>query len=126
MQEFYAVFEATLRECGEAQALEALRQHVDHRTTVDRIAALFERAGFRVSRVYEEPATMRFLDGSSLLRHYFIKLAFLDDWRKVVDAEAQAEVFSQLETSLNRLAEERGELALTIPMAYIEGEPVPR
>ena len=65
---------------------------------------------------------MRFVDGSSLLRHHFIKIGFLDGWKSVVPSNQQEKVFTPLETKLNEAARERGELALTIPIAYIEAE----
>jgi arsenite methyltransferase len=120
MEEFYAVFESTLLEMGLPKAITALQAHIRHRTTVEGLAALFERAGFRLSKVREETASMRFLDGSALLEHYFIRLGFLDGWKEVLRPEEQQEAFSLLESNLNALSESRGELALTIPMAYVE------
>jgi hypothetical protein len=38
----------------------------------------------------------------------------------VLPPDARAQVFTALETALNRVAAERGELSLSIPMAYIE------
>jgi hypothetical protein len=67
---------------------------------------------------------MRFADGSALLRHYFIRLGFLDGWRGVVTPETEREVFAALEDGLNRRAAERGELTLTVPLAYVEAEAV--
>ena len=65
---------------------------------------------------------MRFADASALFRHYFIRLGFLDGWRSVVGREHEREVFAALEARLNRLAAQRGELALTVPLAYVEAE----
>jgi len=124
MAEFYRVFESILQDLGDAKALEALEKHVHHRLTVERVTEFLLHSGFRLVKVHEEPASMRFVDGSALLRHYFIKLGFLDAWKEVVVDRAQAAVFTRLEAGLNRLAEERGELSLTIPMAYIEAERV--
>lgn len=121
MQEFYEVLESTLLEFGNEQAISALKLHIAKRATVAGIAALFAKTGFQLSRVYEESAAMRFADGSALLRHYFIKLGFLDAWKNVVGADEREAVFSRLEANLNKFASERGELALTIPMAYVEG-----
>jgi arsenite methyltransferase len=123
-REFYEAFAATLVEVGHGDALDALRRHVEHRATVDGIAALLGRAGFRLSKLHEESASMRFVDGSALLRHHFIRLGFLDAWRRVVDARREADVFSRLEANLNRLAE-GGPLRLTVPVAYLEAEPLP-
>jgi ubiquinone/menaquinone biosynthesis C-methylase UbiE len=121
MQEFYEVFGATLREIGLTNALESLRRHIEHRATVAAVRALFERAGFRVTRVVERTTPMRFADGSGLLRHHFIKLGFLDGWKSVVADGDRARVFERLESNLNRLAGERDGLTLSIPLAYIEG-----
>jgi hypothetical protein len=41
-------------------------------------------------------------------------------WKSVLAAEQVTPFFHQLEHNLNAVAEARGELALSIPMAYIE------
>lgn len=120
MQEFYTVFAETLRELGQASALDALQAHIDHRATIESLGRLLEQAGWRVERVVEETQTMRFANGSALLNHYFIKLGFLDGWLQVVAQPDRAQVFARLEARLNELAGSQGELNLTIPMAYIE------
>lgn len=124
MNEFYDVFEATLLNLENEKALKALKLHLDKRSTVESVAALFDKTGFRLSHVYQELTTMRFADGSAFLRHHFIKLGFLDGWKSVLEVEEYETVFAQLEASLNELAQTRGELSLTIPMAYLEGERV--
>ncbi|RPJ40461.1 MAG: methyltransferase domain-containing protein [Chloroflexi bacterium] len=128
MQEFYDVFEATLRQLGEAgklpqeEHLARLREHIAHRASVEGLAELFAQAGFRVTSTHRQEARMRFLDGSALFRHTFIQRGFLDGWMAVVEPGEREEVFTCLEANLNRSAEERGELSLTIPMAYVEAE----
>jgi ubiquinone/menaquinone biosynthesis C-methylase UbiE len=122
MQEFYEVFEATLFRVGHQEAIPALRKHIEHRATVEGLAALFDRNGFRISAVRQETGTMRFLDGSSLLRHHFIKLGFLDGWKGVLDPGEQELVFDRLKAELNLLAGARGGLTLRIPMAYVEAD----
>jgi SAM-dependent methyltransferase len=120
MREFYDVFDSTLLSLDLHAAAGALQRHVAGRATVDAITALFARHGWRRSKVVAETATLRFADGSALLRHYFVKLAFLDGWKSVLEAADQEAVFTRLEANLNDLARSRGELALTIPMAYCE------
>lgn len=126
MHEFYNVFESTLLDLGEKQAVNDLKRHVDRRATIEGVTNLLEKAGYRLSNVREETFTMRFADGSTFLRHYFIKLAFLDAWKSVVDLSEHEAVFARLEANLNNHAKSQGELILTIPMAYIEGEKVPQ
>src|SRR3954469_3522920 len=113
MQEFYAVFEEVLRD--DPEALSRLRAHIGHRATVANVRELLENGGFTITRVVEREGAMRFADGTALLNHYFIKLGFLDAWKKVVPGN-ERDVFSRLLDALN----EKGELRLTIPMAYIE------
>jgi arsenite methyltransferase len=124
MSEFYDVFRTTLTERGKEAELKALQAHVEHRVTVEGASEMLEGAGFRVRRVHEQTFTMRFLDGSALLRNTFIKIGFFDAWRRVVDPEDRQRVFARLEENLNRLARKQGDLALAIPMAYIEAEKV--
>jgi hypothetical protein len=65
---------------------------------------------------------MRFADGSSLLRHHFIRLGFLPSWKALVRPQAQEGTFRALEARLNEAAASRGELGMTVPMACIDAE----
>lgn len=121
MEEFYQVFTETLREQGKTDRLPTLQAHIEHRGTIAGLSAMLAAAGFRVTAIQEDTFTMRFLDGSALLQHTFIQRVFLDTWRTVLEtAEDERTVFSRLEQNLNLRAANEGELALSIPMAYIE------
>jgi ubiquinone/menaquinone biosynthesis C-methylase UbiE len=112
MREFYAVF-AEVLETDDERA--RLREHIEHRATVAGVRQLLEQHRFTIRRVVEREGVMRFADGTALFNHHFIKLGFLDAWKKVVPGN-EREVFARL---LARL-DERGELRLTIPMAYVD------
>lgn len=122
MHEFYEVFEQTLAETGHSNLIPALHEHIAHRATIERVQALFEQAGFHPTVTHQETETLRYLDGGAFLRHHLIKQGFLDAWKGLLASADQPAVFAKLETNLNRLAEERGELSMTIPMAYLEAE----
>jgi arsenite methyltransferase len=124
MAELYEAFAAVLTARGRSEPVEALRRHVAHRGTAASIGERLGRTSLRLTRVVERDFVLRFADGSALFCHYFIRLGFLDGWRAVVTPETEREVFEALEAALNRLAGERGELALTVPLAYIEAEAV--
>jgi arsenite methyltransferase len=113
MREFYEVFAEVVRD--DAEASKRLRDHIEHRATIANVRELLERGGFEITRVLERESVMRFANGTALLNHYFIKLGFLDAWKKVV-AGNERDVFAPLRSALD----ERGELRLTIPMAYVE------
>jgi ubiquinone/menaquinone biosynthesis C-methylase UbiE len=120
MAEFYEVFRATLIDQGQGDRLAALHDHIRHRGTVDSVSGLLQQAGFAVVKVETDSFRMRFADGSSMLRHFLIRLGFVPAWASVVAADRQQITFEALERGLNALAAQQGELSLTIPMACIE------
>ncbi|HEV7571987.1 MAG TPA: class I SAM-dependent methyltransferase [Thermoanaerobaculia bacterium] len=113
MREFYDVFAEVVRD--DAEASRRLHDHIEHRATVANVRELLEAGSFEITRVVERESVMRFANGTALLNHYFIKLGFLDAWKKVVPG-TEGDVFARLRDALD----EDGELRLTIPMAYIE------
>ena len=125
MAEFYDVFRATLVELGREEDLPALGAHVAHRATIPSVETLLEESGFEVAGVASSAFRLRFADGSSFLRHYFIRLGFVPGWKSVVAVDALERTFDALERNLNAVAADRGELALTIPMALVEARKPP-
>ncbi len=121
MRELYDVYRQTLIEVDLTDRLSFLEAHIAHRATIESLRAQLEGAGFQVVAVTERSFQMRFADGSSLLRHYFTRLGFLEGWMNVVPPELVEKTFLTLERNLNSVAAERVELALSIPMACIEG-----
>lgn len=120
MRELYDVYRPTLAQLGLAECAATLDAHVAHRATVQAVEAQLQRAGFGEISSIERSFQMRFADGSALLRHYFIRLGFLEGWMKIVPGDRVDETLFALERNLNQLAASQGELALTIPMACVE------
>jgi ubiquinone/menaquinone biosynthesis C-methylase UbiE len=122
MREFYDIFQKTLDELKMNQCLDALQSNINHRLELEIVVSLLEESGFRIGRTLTDSFNMRFLDGSALLRHYFIRLGFLDGWKNVIPETQLITFFERLEDNLNKYAEENRELRLTIPLGYIEGK----
>lgn len=120
--EFYNIFEQTLRQMGRNDLMEKLSEHQRHRGTVEIISKLFTDSGLKVTRHYEEQFEMRFLDGSSFLRHHFIKLGWLSSWKNLLPPYELKTIFGKLENNLNAYSDKSDGLSLTLPMAYVEGE----
>lgn len=120
MAEFYEAYRNVLVELGFTDQLAALDAHINHRAAVDSVRAILEREGFEFVEAVTRSFRERFVDGSALLRHYFIRLAFLPAWKSVAPKEAVEATFAALERRLNAIAAERGELSLTIPAACIQ------
>ena len=123
MRELYDIFEGVLMEHGTPAQIDALGAHVGHRATVANVRDLLETAGFEVTRVVERTGRMRFASGTALLNHHFIKLGFLDGWKSIV-AGHEREIFPIFQKRLDDFAGEHDGLALTIPMAYVEGRAI--
>ncbi len=122
MREFYAVFREVLLEQDNAEYLARLEQHEVHRGTRAALSALMEQAGLTIIKAIEDSFQMRYLDGSALFNHSLTKRGFLDGWRGVVNREDEQEVFGRIEAKLNDIAHKDGELRMTIPMLYLEGQ----
>lgn len=120
-KEFYEIFERSLRGLQMTTALEKLDAHQRHRGSLESITGAFLVAGLRVTRFFEDSFEMRFLDGSAMLNHSFIKLGWLAGWKEIVDESEYQSVFAALEKNLNDHAQKHGGLLLTVPMLYIEG-----
>ena len=120
MQEFYEVYADVLKGVGTPAVLRALEEHIARRTTAGALVSLLETAGFEVQDTIERPFAMRFADGTALLNHHLVRLAFLPDWMAV--SEDVDGVFESLERRLNEVALKRGELRLSVPMLYVKAE----
>lgn len=120
MDEFYDAYRITLAELGFTDRLAALDAHVNHRATIDSMRVMLQGAGFEfvdaVTRTFRE----RFVDGTALLRHYFVRLGFLPAWKDVAPPTAVEQTMKALERRLNLIAAQRGELSLTIPAACVQ------
>lgn len=122
MREFYAVFREALLAMDKPAYLERLDSHEAHRGTKASLCALLEQAGFTIIKAIDDSFQMRYLDGSALFNHNLTKRGFLDGWRGVVNPEDEEAIFGRIETRLNDIAARQGELRMTIPMLYLEGQ----
>ena len=111
------MYRNVLIDTGQRDRLAALEAHINRRGTIDSVGSLLQGAGFLVVDIDSTSFRMRFADGSALLRHHFIRLGFVHGWKSIPDVDSVQKTFERLERELNVVAERRGELALTIPMA---------
>jgi ubiquinone/menaquinone biosynthesis C-methylase UbiE len=122
MKEFYQVLTNTVIQLKLEHLLDKLETQQKHRLSVKTVCHLLEAAGFTISQTRQKSFSMRFLDGTAFLNHYFIKYAFMDGWKSIFPIDLLNPVFTQLEQNINTLAKKKNEFKVTIPIAYIEGE----
>jgi len=117
---FYAVFERTLRECGLERCVKIMRRHIEEkRKPAGHLTTLLDRTGWRVLTCEEGQFTMRYADGTTMLRHFFIRAAFLPGWWEIVPPERRNAFFARLEIDLNIAAKGDG-VVLYIPYVCID------
>jgi ubiquinone/menaquinone biosynthesis C-methylase UbiE len=120
MAELYSVFRHVLEAIGNPTYLERLAANEKHRGNRESLVAALTAAGWTPSRAVGTSFTMRYADGSALLRHSLTRFGFLGGWKAVVDEPDRRRVFEELEHHLNHHAEHEGELRMTIPALYLE------
>jgi len=107
MSEFYDAYRSVLMELGFADRLTALETHINRRATVSALRTQLEGAGFQFVEAVTRSFQERFVDGTSLLHHHFIRLGFVPGWKSVAPEDSVENVFAALELRLNSIAPNR-------------------
>lgn len=121
MVEFYEVLEQSLSEHDLPESVVHLNQHIyEKRKPLGEIKSLLAGAGFDNVTLEENWFDYKFADGSTMLNHFFIRLAFLDSWKEIVPEKDRDLIFSEVERRLNHIVTEKGHLSLRVPFVVIE------
>jgi ubiquinone/menaquinone biosynthesis C-methylase UbiE len=114
--EFYHVFNDVLLQYNKKEAVKKLQAHIyAKRKPVEYWLDILKEHGFAVENTFYEKFYFRYADGTSLLNHFFIKLAFLPSWREIVKDDAEI-LLRQIENQLNNI----GELKLSVLWVAID------
>ncbi len=125
MKEFYQVFEKVLAEENKTIEIEKLKDHIfSKRKSLSHTENLVEKVGFEIKTAFEDSFKLRFTNGSAMLNHFLIKLAFLEPWKTILNEKDVSSIFAQIENELNKLAQQTGEISLTIPWVCIDSRKV--
>lgn len=123
MKEFYNVFEKVLRDLNMLSEIEKMKNHIFHkRKPVDFMKDLFQKSGFDILEIIDDRFLMKFADGKAFLNYFFIRLCFLENWINIVKREAKEIVFEKIVKELDEIADQSGEIVLTVPFALIKAE----
>jgi len=120
MFEFYDQLERVLSDLNLKSEIESMRKHIyQKRRPLEEMISLIEKNGFVIKDVEHDQFNYKFSDGSALLNHYFIRLAFMDSWIKLLPGDKLEQVFHTIELRLNERAKILGEIKLSIPYVLI-------
>jgi arsenite methyltransferase len=121
MKEFYSIFRTTLKEEGLNESIVKMEEHIrEKRKTLKENLDQVRKNHLIVNGIIQNSFYMRYLNGTALFNHHFIKLAFLESWVKIVPSDKRSRIFPLLEEKLNSFAKSKGELRLTIPFVCID------
>ena len=116
MKEFYELFEKTLADNGLNKRISLLNEYINtKRKPLEVYENLLLSYGFRIKELKKDSFNFRYADGTAMLSHFFIKIAFLDKWMEIAGEESSEKVFLALEKNLNALADENKGLVFNIP-----------
>ncbi|MBN1789276.1 MAG: methyltransferase domain-containing protein [Bacteroidales bacterium] len=120
MVEFYAELEAVLEEMHMSREIDLMRQHIyEKRRPLDEILFLLRENSFVLKDLEHDQFCYKFTDGSAMLNHSFIRLAFMDSWKKLLPADKVEPVFEEVELRLNEKSRMLGGMKLSIPFVLI-------
>lgn len=120
MFEFYDLLEQVLKENNMDSELKGMQDQIyKKRKPLSEILNLLEHNKFKVRNVITDQFVYKFADGTSMLNHYFIRLAFIDGWKSIIPKDKQTEIFSHIEMQLNQKAENEGHISLSVPFVLL-------
>jgi arsenite methyltransferase len=114
----------TWRKCSEKNKLDVHTDKIKEqihgkRRPLHEFTDVLKNHSFMEENVSHDIFDYRFVDGTALFQHYFMRLAFLDGWKSIIPEKMQQHVFNCMEDKLNRKAEKDGFIKLTIPFVVI-------
>jgi ubiquinone/menaquinone biosynthesis C-methylase UbiE len=120
MFEFYGQLEEVLSDLGMIMEIELMKQHIyEKRRPIDEMISMVQKHGFVIKDLEHDQFNYRFSNGTAMLNHYFIRLAFMDSWIKILPEDRLEQIFDTIETRLNEQAGMTGGTKLTIPYVLI-------
>lgn len=121
MFEFYDTMENTLLELNLKSEIELMHKHIEQkRPPIDKIITPMKQ-NFLIKDIVYDQFYYRFTDGTAMLNHNFIKIAFLESWKNILPEDRIKEIFEIIENKLNKLSERLNGIKLSIPFVLING-----
>lgn len=121
MIEFYSELEAVLQRLGMIPEIQSMHRHIaQKRPSVESILVMLREQGFAIRKLVHDQFDYTFVDGTTMLNHYFIRLAFLESWLHLVPTEEADSIFGEVEARLNLKAKKTGSFRLSIPFVVID------
>jgi ubiquinone/menaquinone biosynthesis C-methylase UbiE len=120
MFEFYLQLENVFSDLGMTNEINAIHEHIKtKRPAVKTMIAMLQKYGFSIKDLEYDQFNYKFANATAMFNHYFIRLAFMESWKKLIPNDKVNKIFNLVELRMNRQAEQFGELKLSIPYVMI-------
>jgi hypothetical protein len=120
MFEFYGHLENVLSDLALYSEIELMKQHIyEKRPPLHEMISIVQNHGFTIKDLEHDQFNYKFSNGTAMLNHYFIRLAFMDSWIKILPENRLEQIFDTIEIRLNEQAKMLGGIKLTIPFVLI-------
>ena len=121
MFEFYQEYKNILTKKNLTESLKRLNEHIaSKRMPLSALTEKIEKNGFKINHIDENQFYYRYVDGTTMLNHFLIRIAFLESWLNILNKEQQKPIFELLEKRLNQIADEQNGFKLTVPFVTID------
>lgn len=121
--EFYDLLAETLKEEQLTDALDKMNEQIyTKRKPLSEFKEELINHGFSIASVDEEYFEYKFADGTSMLNHYFIRLAFIGGWKNIIPTDKQSTIFKIVEEKMNRQSSKDGFFRMSVPFYVISGK----
>ena len=125
MKEFYSCFRESVSEILNSGYVDKIDEHIhSKRKSLQYLKDITEGNGFDIIDAIEKEFKMKYLNGTAFLKDFIIRMAFMVPWKKIIPDEYHKQVFYDIESKLNKVAEDKGFLSLSIPYVCIVSEKV--
>jgi ubiquinone/menaquinone biosynthesis C-methylase UbiE len=120
MFEFYGQLEKVLSDLAMNTEIELMKQHIyEKRHPLDEMISMVQKHGFIIKDLEHDQFNYKFSTGTAMLNHYFIRLAFMDSWIKILPKKRLEQIFDTIEMRLNEQAKILDGIKLSIPFVLI-------
>ncbi|NWJ52103.1 MAG: class I SAM-dependent methyltransferase [Bacteroidetes bacterium] len=121
--EFYDLLAETLKEEQLTDALDKMNEQIyTKRKPLSEFKEELINHGFSIASVDEEYFEYKFADGTSMLNHYFIRLAFIGGWKNIIPTDKQSTIFKIVEEKMNQQSSKDGFFRMSVPFYVISGK----
>ncbi len=120
MTEFYNQLETVLSEMKLYKEIELMYKHIKQkRPPLHDFIALMHKHNFIINDVVEDEFCYKFADATAMFNHYFIRLAFMESWIKLLPTDKVELIFDTIESRMNDQASEQCGIKLTVPFVLL-------